>query len=268
MHKLCCPCCFGRACLIPNQGYLSEAGASVVDQRLGLNVVPKTKVVALVSKTFNYLRIDREKAKLKRQIKDRYPGARFHRMGLPPKQGSFQFFVNGFKDADYWLRRFESEPLPPALSKDFQRQFERMVVLDYIIRNTDRGNDNWMIKYTPPEEEEKGPNSKSATANNSPAGSSKGATSKKQHITGKAKKAQISIAAIDNGLAFPFKHPDSWRAYPYHWAWLPQAKIPFSKELRDQVLKLLSSTDFVDNLCEELRELFMVSHRYLVIDIC
>lgn len=22
---------------------------------------------------------------------------------------------------------------------------------------------------------------------------------------------QISIAAIDNGLAFPFKHPDSWR---------------------------------------------------------
>jgi len=20
MHKLCCPCCFGRACLIPNQG--------------------------------------------------------------------------------------------------------------------------------------------------------------------------------------------------------------------------------------------------------
>lgn len=25
----------------------------------------------------------------------------------------------------------------------------------------------------------------------------------------------IKIAAIDNGLAFPFKHPDSWRAYPY-----------------------------------------------------
>jgi len=22
---------------------------------------------------------------------------------------------------------------------------------------------------------------------------------------------QISIAAIDNGLAFPFKHPDQWR---------------------------------------------------------
>lgn len=90
MHKLCCPCCFGRACLIPNQGYLSEAGASLVDQKLKLQIVPKTKVVALVSKTFNYLRIDREKAKIKKSIKDRYPGARFHRMGLPPKQGSFQ----------------------------------------------------------------------------------------------------------------------------------------------------------------------------------
>jgi len=24
--------------------------------------------------------------------------------------------------------------------------------------------------------------------------------------------SEISIAAIDNGLAFPFKHPDEWRA--------------------------------------------------------
>lgn len=44
MHKLCCPCCFGRECLIPNQGYLSEAGASLVDHKLGLKIVPKTKV--------------------------------------------------------------------------------------------------------------------------------------------------------------------------------------------------------------------------------
>ena len=44
MHKMCCPCCFGRSCLIPNQGYMSEAGASLVDEKLGLDVVPKTKV--------------------------------------------------------------------------------------------------------------------------------------------------------------------------------------------------------------------------------
>lgn len=44
MHKLCCPCCFGRSCLIPNQGYLSEVGASIVDAKLNLNIVPKTRV--------------------------------------------------------------------------------------------------------------------------------------------------------------------------------------------------------------------------------
>ncbi len=35
----------------------------------------------------------------------------------------------------------------------------------------------------------------------------------------------VELAAIDNGLSFPFKHPDSWRTYPYHWAWLPYAKV-------------------------------------------
>lgn len=59
-------------------------------------------------------------------------------------------FVNGFKDADYWLRRFEQEPLQPKLMLNFQLQFERLVVLDYIIRNTDRGNDNWLIQYDQP----------------------------------------------------------------------------------------------------------------------
>ena len=92
LHKTCCPCCFGRSCLIPNQvryilcmylclyiyncvyvhhihcvcmccnssptynfasifqshqGYLSEAGASIVDTSLRLGVVPKTKVSGL-----------------------------------------------------------------------------------------------------------------------------------------------------------------------------------------------------------------------------
>lgn len=150
MHKLCCPCCFGRACLIPNQGYLSEAGASLVDQKLRLDVVPKTRVVRLISETFNYPRLDRQKAKFKKTIKDHYPGAKFNRMSLPPKVGSFQVFVHGFRDADFWLRRFEQEPLPAPLVAGFQLQFERLVVLDYIIRNTDRGNDNWLIKYEQP----------------------------------------------------------------------------------------------------------------------
>merc|ERR1719223_1617285 len=101
--------------------------------------------------------------------------------GLPPKIGSFQMFVTEYKDADFWVRRFQEEPLAPAVAKRFQLLFERLVCLDYIIRNTDRGNDNWLIKY----DKDKSDNPEEC----------------------------ISVAAIDNGLAFAFKHPDEWRAY-------------------------------------------------------
>ncbi len=89
LHRLCCPCFFGRSCLVPNQGYLSESGASIVDQKLGLHITPRTKVVKLVSETFNYSRIDREKSHVKKMVYDRFPsvGRRFHRIGLPPKVG-------------------------------------------------------------------------------------------------------------------------------------------------------------------------------------
>ncbi|EDW83760.2 uncharacterized protein Dwil_GK13780 [Drosophila willistoni] len=317
MHKLCCPCCFGRACLIPNQGYLSEAGASLVDRKLNLNVVPKTRVVRLVAESFNYARIDRQKAKLKKRIKEHYPSAHFNRMSLPLKTGSFQMFVEGYKDADYWLRRFESEPLSPAVAKSFQLQFERLVVLDYIIRNTDRGNDNWLIKYVAPKvtgevggtggrtmtealrpnnnnqgqkrqqqiadinespplhsaggnpttsdymgrenqnSQQRKPNSSTSSEED---GQTKADQSKDSHASdvpwNLVDSPQIKIAAIDNGLAFPFKHPDSWRAYPYHWAWLPQAKVPFSEDIKDHVLPQLSDMNFVEEICFELLYLF------------
>jgi hypothetical protein len=47
---------------------------------------------------------------------------------------------------------------------------------NWLIR-TDRGNDNWLLKID--EDASGGP--------------------------------KLSLAAIDNGLSFPFKHPDSWR---------------------------------------------------------
>lgn len=234
-HKLCCPCCFGRACLIPNQGYLSEAGASLVDTKLNLLIVPKTRVVRLVSETFNYPRIDRQKAKIKRTIKERVPAARFKRMTLPPKIGSFQLFVNGYKDADHWLRRFEQEALSSRMAQKFQLQFERLVVLDYIIRNTDRGNDNWLIQYDQPSLSSKSSLNGSANSINNNFitlatppngfgvhgnGIRHGQASISRHETDDWNMVdipEIKIAAIDNGLAFPFKHPDSWRAYPYHW---------------------------------------------------
>ncbi|KAG8185595.1 hypothetical protein JTE90_023294 [Oedothorax gibbosus] len=233
MHKICCPCCFGRSCLVPNQGYLSEAGASLVDQKLQLNIVPKTKVVRLVSESFNYSALDRAKSRTKRNIIEKFPRYRchFNRVGLPPKIGSFQLFVEGYQDAEQWLRHFEAEPLPESLQKQFHLQFERLVVLDYIIRNTDRGNDNWLIKYV-----------KGNEATNT--------------------KPVIEIAGIDNGLAFPFKHPDSWRAYPFHWAWLPMARIPFSSETRDLILPQLSDMNFVQELCDDLFELFKMDRGF------
>lgn len=235
MHKLCCPCCFGRSCLVPNQGYLSEASAYVVDKKLNLNIVPKTKVVKLFSKTFNYSAIDRAKSRTKQNVSERFPkvGKHFNRIGLPPKVGSFQTFVENYEDAAVWLRRFEETPPDPEVKTEFQSQFERLVILDYIIRNTDRGMDNWLINY----EKNAGGDSTNTTGDNH-------------------NNPRIKIAAIDNGLAFPFKHPDEWRAYPYYWAWLPYAKIPFTEETRKTYYSLLTDMNFVQELCDELYLVF------------
>lgn len=171
---------------------------------------------------------------MKRAIMEQFPnvGLRFNRIGLPPKVGSFQIFVDGYKDADYWLRRFEVEPLPARMAQKFQLQFERLVVLDYIIRNTDRGNDNWLIKYEQP----------TIVTGNTVSAQVEMADNADWNLV---QLPDIGIAAIDNGLAFPYKHPDSWRAYPYHWAWLSQAKVPFSREIRELVLPLLADMNFV-----------------------
>ena len=97
-QRMCCPCCFGRNCLVPNHGYLSEVGASLIDQKLQLNIVPKTKIVKLASESFNYSAIDRAKSRTKRSIIEKFPRYRchFNRIGLPPKIGSFQLFVDGY----------------------------------------------------------------------------------------------------------------------------------------------------------------------------
>lgn len=46
---------------------------------------------------------------------------------------------------------------------------------------------------------------------------------------------------------------------PYHWAWLPQAKVPFSQETKDLVLPKLSDMNFVQQIVNELYELFKVN---------
>ena len=90
LQKNLCPCCFGRGCLVPNQGYLSEAGASIIDSKLRLNIVPKTRVVRLASDSFNYPAYQRHLITAKREINEsvgRHMHGRrvFQPKGLPPK---------------------------------------------------------------------------------------------------------------------------------------------------------------------------------------
>ncbi|TKR87840.1 hypothetical protein L596_012176 [Steinernema carpocapsae] len=219
-QRILCFCCFGRACLIPNNGYLSETGASLIDDRLCLNIVPKTRVVRLSSSAFFY-------------------GRCCGRVVEPyPKEGSYQLFVHGFKDAGTVFSEWNQLGGPDhALSQDEQEQFliqfQKMVVLDYIIRNTDRHNENWLIRQPMGNVREEG------TC---------------WHVTGK----EMRLAAIDNGLAFPVKHPESasrFRQFPFGWATLSWAQKPWNEHLRIYLLQLLTPL-FMHNLCQEIKHLF------------
>ena len=226
LHRNLLPCCFGREGIIPAVGYLSEAGASLIDRRLGLNVVPRTEIVRLASPTFHYT------------FKQRWAYRLFDRP-LPLKTGSFQLFLNGFTDATTFfnegfaaLQKQQESRWDEDAQKQFQYGFERLTILDYLIRNTDRGSDNWMIKYTPREDaiEDEVPefekdDSRIFSGGSSSKDEAAGATMKVSDqefsmnfakIT-LVKKSDVSIGAIDNGLAFPTKHPNNFRSYPYAW---------------------------------------------------
>ncbi|KAJ1673533.1 Phosphatidylinositol 4-kinase, partial [Spiromyces aspiralis] len=68
----------------------------------------------------------------------------------------------------------------------------------------------------------------------------------------------VHIAAIDNGLAFPFKHPDEWRSYPYGWLCLPSSLIdrPFSSAIRAHLLPVLCDPVWWTQTVEALRGVF------------
>eukprot|EP00055_Hartaetosiga_balthica_P010172 m.42608 g.42608 ORF g.42608 m.42608 type:complete len:364 (-) comp7066_c0_seq4:404-1495(-) len=222
-RNFCC-FCFGRSCLPINQGYLSEAGASIVDDTFGLGIVPKTRVVRLVSPNFHYSRFDKTRARAVKAATNKLPkvGKKF-RQGLPQKTGSFQLFVRGYEDASVVIRQLKMNELEEATQSKLKQQFQMLVVLDYLIRNTDRGLNNWLIKYT------------KATVDTP---------------------ENIDLVAIDHGLAFPLKHPNDWRAYPYHWAWLHLAEFPFTDETVNKILPTLADSDAIETLCDKLFVLF------------
>ncbi len=289
----------GRPCLIPNFSYLSEVGASYLDSRLALEMVPRTELVELSSPTFHYAFNDRRAYE-----KDHTP--------LPDKIGSYQTFLKGYVNASEFLRKHPwpsrsrsktllmndmdeesrahkvsrkkekarlrncgvaikrallcrpawedayaddeaddprasrrrddtinggtSSPSTSDLSRSaqhdgfywtpkrmeqFRLQLERLVVLDFLMRNTDRGLDNFMIKHD-------------------------------------AEKDELKIGAIDNSLSFPIKHPNEIRQYPFGWLWLPSDLIglPFSDETREHLLPILNDPAWWQHTIQGLRKIF------------
>eukprot|EP01065_Artemidia_motanka_P047536 TRINITY_DN7469_c0_g4_i1.p1 TRINITY_DN7469_c0_g4~~TRINITY_DN7469_c0_g4_i1.p1 ORF type:complete len:481 (+),score=130.44 TRINITY_DN7469_c0_g4_i1:106-1443(+) len=202
-QRVCCPCCFGRSCLVPNSGYLSEAGAFAVDCALDLGVVPPTQILNVRARSFNYNKVQRLLPH------------------LPPKIGSFQCFVQSCgtgNDVRY-------EAMSKSGQQSFLEQFQKLVVLDYVIRNTDRGLDNWLVF-------------------------------KRIYQTEEGLVEEWKIRAIDNGLAFPFKHPDNWRIYPPSWASHQLGKVPFLPSVTEHVLAKIGDS-FISKVERRLRELFM-----------
>ena len=278
LHRNLFPCCFGRACLIPNLSYVSEAAAYVLDSRLRTDLVPYTDIVYLSSKSFHYDFWDKSAYYRKRKP-------------LPAKVGSFQVFLKGFKDANLFLRdhpwpdqvnpSFRPDDAPKwrqrpwtetcrpgsarpeddeetrndtrsvngneesqgqdrgfswtdPLKQAFREELEKLVILDYIMRNTDRGLDNWMIRVDeakqevsiaaePPQMNGHLVERPTSMFRPNSEGNSKPSTSpyKRQEAMSAAsrsetpsnpdpgKGASISIGAIDNSLSWPWKHPDA-----------------------------------------------------------
>lgn len=270
IHRNLFPFFFGRACLIPNLSYVSEAAAYVLDSQLRTYIVPYTDIVWISSKSFYYDFWER---------RSNWRGKK----SLPAKVGSFQVFLKGFKDANIFLRENPwpdlntdfradlehtrrrrplatcmpggtqsddedepprvSSPMPqeqtpkfqwtPTLKQAFREELEKLVILDYIMRNTDRGLDNWMIKIDwkneqvsivaeppkpngPTRAAEPGPRPVSVSprpeSNTSRPYRRYEAMESRSGTPSNAKDEQvpsISLGAIDNSLSWPWKHPDA-----------------------------------------------------------
>ncbi len=261
LHRTCCPCLFGRSFLMPSTGYVSEAAASLVDSFLNLRVVPRTQVGHLSSAVFVYpwwehYRVWSEAHPASSSGDEPSPRdgpfapsqAAREAPKFPLKLGSFQLFVEGFEESAIVLDRLEQmRPLPSDLQEAFQLEFERMTILDYAIRNTDRSMDNWLVHISYCTDDAFA----EAISDDPQAGGEEGKG-------GRSERVRVKIACIDNGLAFPFKHPNELRSYPFSWAGLPQARIPYSSRIRDDILPILSDTTKWEQLIGRLKQIFLI----------
>ncbi|KAG8677980.1 phosphatidyl inositol kinase [Ceratobasidium sp. 394] len=255
--------------------YISEAGASLLDTRLNLNIVPHTELASFASPAFFYDWIDRSAAKKGK--------------ALPEKIGSLQLFAHGFTDASDFLRKhpwpgrsitdtwneddhrqgrtskrcfnacgvlcgkaggdfddydddldYEQNVNAPedntraggsfawtlALQQSFREELEKLIILDYLMRNTDRGLDNFMIKYCEGTHEKQvvdtAPTrlpmmSELKNSNTQPPPTSHMSTSTPSSGdpsgSSQYKRPHVHIAAIDNSLSFPHQHPKGVSAW-------------------------------------------------------
>ena len=215
---------------------------------------------------------------------------------LPPKAGSFQVFLKGYKDANLFLRDhpwpdqtntgFRAEDAPKrkkrpwseacrpsgvhsddedeeeyedgqartpspreesrerrfywteGLKQSFREELEKLVILDYIMRNTDRGLDNWMIKIDwkteevsivadPPkpngvqtqEDDEDMPPARPVSVNSNGTSAAQHPYRRREAMVAVSRtgtplnatdpQVTVQIGAIDNSLSWPWKHPDA-----------------------------------------------------------
>ncbi|KAL0574956.1 Phosphatidylinositol 4-kinase LSB6 [Marasmius crinis-equi] len=333
---------FGRACLIPNLSYISEAAASFLDERLNLHIVPPTRLVSLSSPAFFYDWLDRNAAKKGKPLPDKigsmqyalpiglalvfkhlkleldasdflrkhpWPGRAIadtfddstHRRGSVSKRflGAMKVICGRTGDNEDVYDDYEDERLFDAteatngqgafywsatLQQSFREELEKLVILDYLMLNTDRGADNYMIKYCEGETEklvDVAPGrsvrhemplmselrrSETSNATSQPTATPQPTMRPSSSYTCPEEegdyrhKPHIHIAAIDNSLSFPHEHPQGWRSYTYGWLYLPVSIIgrPFSEKTRNHFLPLLTSKVWWEETSYQLQKLFAV----------
>ena len=124
------------------------------------------------------------------------------------------------------------------MKQSFREELEKLVILDYIMRNTDRGLDNWMVKIDwgneqvsivadPPkanepqlrhDEDELLPPPRPVSVNSN--GASPHAPYRRHDpmmaisrtgtpLASSEQQATVQVGAIDNSLSWPWKHPDA-----------------------------------------------------------
>lgn len=117
------PCTYKRKGLLKNAGYLCEAAASKVDRIFELHLVPSTFLARISCPAFYWNCTERKKYKKSNKY--------------PVKIGSFQVFVCGFTDASIIMKPLTWSSIATyGYPIEFMEEFQRLVILDYLIRNT------------------------------------------------------------------------------------------------------------------------------------